>query len=112
MPLIRKLSRAAGHVAFGRVLLVAELSLIAWRHIVRLDSPERRRLAVLLGVAIRQGGRLTLLQRVELKVLLVKLEPRLMVGSAVSRVSPVPLPARLLYGPRRGRRRLVRGGAR
>lgn len=98
--------------ATGRALVVAELALIAWRHLVRLDGRERRRLAGLLGVAIRRGGRLTLRERLELRVLLVKLEPRLMVGTAVSRVSPVPLPARLLYGPRRKRRRLGLGEAR
>jgi hypothetical protein len=35
-------------------------------------------------------------------MLLARLEPRLFVGTAVKRLSPVPLPKRLLYGPRKG----------
>jgi hypothetical protein len=35
--------------------------------------------------------------------LVAKLEPRLLIGEAVERLSPVPLPQRLVYGGR-GRR--------
>ena len=37
---------------------------------------------------------------IELRILVAKFEPRLFVGSTVKRLSPVPVPKRLLYGPR------------
>jgi hypothetical protein len=41
-------------------------------------------------------------ERKEFDALVAKLEPRRFVGLAVKRLSPVPLPKRLLFGPRRG----------
>ena len=90
--MIRKLSRAAGMAAIGRVLLVGELSLIAWRHLLRLDGPASAADWPSCWRSRSGRARLTLLRQVELRLLLVKLEPRLMLGTAVSRVSPVPLP--------------------
>ena len=39
-------------------------------------------------------------EREELAALTAILEPRLFLGSAAKRLSPVPMPKRLLYGPR------------
>ena len=47
---------------------------------------------------------LTERERVELGDLVGKLEPRLLAGEAVGRLSPVWLPQRMLKGPRNKRR--------
>jgi hypothetical protein len=82
------------------VLLLAEVALVAGRHIGRLDGAQRRRL---VGLLARSRGRPSSLgagERRELAYLLARLEPRLFFATAVRRLSPVPLPKRLLYGPR------------
>jgi hypothetical protein len=57
-------------------------------------------------VALVRAGRgrpsnLRRAERQELQDLVAKLEPRLLAGEAVDRLSPVPLPQRLVYGRRR-----------
>lgn len=82
------------------MLLAAEIALIAHRHFTRLDRPQRRRLLALL---VRSRGRARTLgqaERGELALLLARLEPRLFLGTAIRRLSPVPVPKRVLYGPR------------
>lgn len=71
----------------------------------RLDGAQRRRL---LALARKSGGRpgsLSEKEREELAALLADLEPRLFLGSTLRRLSPMPLPKRLLYGPRGSRTR-------
>jgi hypothetical protein len=73
---------------------------MAGRHMARLDGAQRRRLLTLLR---KSGGRPASLsegEREELAGLLASLEPRLFIGSALRRLSPMPIPKRLLYGPR------------
>jgi hypothetical protein len=94
----------------ARLLLVGQVALMAGQHLSRIDVRERRRLATLVG---RSRGRLSSLsaaERRELAVIVAKLEPRLFMGTALRRLSPVPLPKRLLYGPRHSaaRRALAR----
>ena len=69
-------------------------------HVARLNPRERRRLVVLVRVGRGRRSRLTAAERVELEALLAKLQPRLLVGEAVNRLSPVPLPRRLVFGPK------------
>ncbi len=85
----------------ARLLLVGEIALQAGRHLAKLEPQERRRLAVLLARAARQRGTLSALERSELLLLLAKLEPRAFIGMAVRRVSPIPIPRRILEGKRR-----------
>jgi hypothetical protein len=92
------LRRASKTTPLGRGLLAAEVALIAGRHVGRLSGEERRRLVVLLGEAAGHRGHLEPADRRELACILAKLQPRLFVGTAVRRVSPVPIPARVLYG--------------
>jgi len=92
-------------VPVARLLLVGEVAVMAGRHISRLDAVERRRLASLLGAAARHPTSLGAAEREELTGLVARMEPRLFLGSAVRRVSPVPLPPRLLYGKRKSRAR-------
>lgn len=105
---LRRLSRA---VPIARLLLVAEVAMLAWRHITRLDRAERRRLLALIARTRGRPSALTGAERRELMLLVARLEPRLFLGLAVKRFSPVPVPKRLLYGRRdsRARRALASG---
>jgi hypothetical protein len=103
------IGRAAGRVPGLRrvpvmkMLAAAELALLTRDHVQRLTPPERRRLITLVRVGRGRRSRLTGSERGELEHLLGKLEARLLMGHAVDRLSPVPLPRRLVYG-RKNRR--------
>jgi len=64
---------------------------VARRHLLHLDSDERRRLTKLL----RRGRALTGPERKELRALIAKLDMRGLAGSAANQLSPLPLPRRL-----------------
>lgn len=83
-----------------KLLSAAEVALLARDHVSRLSPSERRRLLVLVRVGHGRRSRLTGAEQDELEGLLAKLQPRMLVGTAVDRLSPVPLPRRLVYGPR------------
>ncbi len=102
----RSIGRATGHIPglkrlpVAKLLVVAELTLVAHDHLARLSPPERRRLIELVRIGHGRRSRLTGSERLELEDLLIKLQPRTFVGDAVGRLSPVPLPRRILYGRR------------
>jgi hypothetical protein len=73
------------------LLAIGELALVARRHLQDLNPAERRRLATL----VRRGRRLSPAERDELRGLIAKLDLRGLAGSAVDRLSPIPLPKRL-----------------
>ena len=77
-----------------KLLAVAELALVARKHLQHLDATERRRLAEL----VRRGRGLSAAEREELRSLVLKLDVRAFAGSAVQRLSPVGLPRRLTGG--------------
>jgi hypothetical protein len=81
-------------------LLAANITTMAWTHLAKLDDAQRRRLFALLWQARGRRGALSRGERDELAALVSLLEPRLFLGSATKRLSPVPVPKRLLYGPR------------
>jgi hypothetical protein len=81
-----------------KLLAVAEIALLAHDHLVRLSPAERRRVLTLVRTGRGGRSRLTAGERSELEGLLAKLAPRELMGDAVDRLSPVPLPRRLLYG--------------
>ena len=85
-------------VPLVKLLSAAEVAVLAHDHIARLSPGERRRLVSLVRVGRGQRSRLTGAERHELEGLLVKLQPRLLVGEAIGRLSPVPLPRRLVFG--------------
>jgi len=101
----RTLRRLSHGVPIARLLVVAEIALLARRHLTRLDRAERRRLLALLARTRGRPAALTGPERRELTMLLARLEPRLFFGLAVKRISPVPVPKRLLYGRRDSRAR-------
>lgn len=84
-----------------RLLSIAEVGLIARDHVLRLTPQERRRLLRLIRVARGRPSHLSRQERDELAGLVAKLEPRLLAGEAVKRLSPIPLPRRLVRGPRK-----------
>jgi hypothetical protein len=95
-----------GAKRFGRgipvveLLLAAEVAMLARRHVRRLTAVQRRRLVALVRKAKGRPSVLGAGERDELADLVARLEPRLFAGTAVRRLSPLPLPKRLLYGPR------------
>ena len=98
------LTRLAPGLPLGALLLTADVALLAGRHVSKLERHQRRELLALLRKARGRPGSLDEDERRELFALLAILEPRLFVGAAVGRISPMPLPKRLLYGPRRNSR--------
>jgi hypothetical protein len=96
-PWVKRLSRG---VPVARLLLIAEVAFLAPRHLSKLGPAQRRRLFTLLVRARGRPRSLTGAERREFGYLVARLEPRLLLGTAVRRVSPVPVPKRLLYGRR------------
>jgi hypothetical protein len=96
-PWVKRLSRG---VPVARLLLIAEVTILAQRHLSKLDRAQRRRLFALLVRARGRPRSLTAAERREFGYLVARLEPRLLLGTALKRVSPVPVPKRLLYGRR------------
>lgn len=101
VPFKRSLAkRIGGTIPLAPLLLAGEMTMIAGRHIAKLDGTQRRRLIALLGQARGRPSSLTEEERREVLALLAVLEPRLFLGSAVRTISPLPVPKRILYGPR------------
>ena len=82
------------------LLSAAEVAVLAHDHYQRLAPAERRRLVTLVRVGRGRRSRLTADEAAELEALLAKLQPRRLVGDAALKLSPVPLPRRLVYGRR------------
>jgi hypothetical protein len=83
--------RAARYLPWMRFLAVAEVAVLAGRHVRQLDPQERRRMVEL----IRTGRNATPAQRAELRALVDKIDLRGLAGGAAATLSPVPLPRRL-----------------
>jgi hypothetical protein len=92
--------RLARGVPIVGLLSAAEIANLARRHWSKLAPAERRRLLSLVAKARRGAGAISEREREELGRLVAKLEPRVFLGSAAERLSPVPVPKRLLYGRR------------
>lgn len=74
-----------------KVLAIAELALLARRHVQLLGPDDRRRFASL----VKRGRSLDEAEKAELRALTARVEPRAFAGSVVDQLSPVPLPKRL-----------------
>lgn len=102
----RSIAKVVEHVPGVRripvvaLLSAAEVAVIAKKHYQRLSPDERRRLVQLIKLGRGRRDRLTARERDELERLVAKLEPRRLLGDAAGRLSPVPIPRRLLYGRR------------
>jgi hypothetical protein len=106
---VKRLTRGVPVIA---LLSAFEVARLAGAHLKRLDAGDRRRLFALVAAARRGPRALSEGERSELAALVAKLEPRAFFGSAAARLSPVPVPKRLLYGPRDSRAREVASGKR
>jgi hypothetical protein len=84
-----------------KLLAAAEIALLAHDHVIRLNRQERHRLFELVRIGRGRRRNLSDAEREELTVLIAKMEPRLLAGHAVERLSPLPLPRRLVYGRRK-----------
>jgi hypothetical protein len=94
MPLVKRLP-------VFKLLAIAEVALLAREHYTRLTPPERRRLIELMRTAKGRTRNLQAAERQELAALVAKIEPRLFAGMVADKLSPVPLPRRLVQGPAR-----------
>ena len=83
--------RAARYVPWLRFLAVAEVAVLAGRHIRHLDPAERRRMVEL----VRRGRDASPAEREELRALVAKIDLRGLAGGAAATFSPIPLPRRL-----------------
>jgi hypothetical protein len=86
-----------------KLLVAGEVLLLAREHVRGLAPSERHRLIELVRLGRGRPSRLSESERQELAALIAKLEPRLLAGEAVDKLSPVPLPQRLVYGSARQR---------
>jgi hypothetical protein len=83
-----------------RLLALGEVLVLAKTHLDRLEPQERRRLVVLLREGRGRSARLTARERAELEELIARAAPREFFGEAAQKLSPVPLPQRVLRGRR------------
>ncbi|HEY2635975.1 MAG TPA: hypothetical protein VGI54_01190 [Solirubrobacteraceae bacterium] len=88
-----------------RLLALGEIALLARNHVGKLTPAERRRLVELVRHGHGRPRNLSQDERNELSRLLAKAEPRHFAGLAAAKLSPVPLPRRVVEGPRRSRKR-------
>jgi hypothetical protein len=100
-PLLRYTAARAGRripylrrLPIARLIVLGELVLLAKAHIELLSPAERRRLVVLLREARGRPSRLSPARRAELEQLIDKAQPRVLLGEAARRISPLPLGSR------------------
>jgi hypothetical protein len=84
-----------------KLLAIGEIALLARTHATKLSAEERRRLLELVRQGRGRPSKLSADERDELARLVSKAEPRLFAGSVADKLSPVPLPRRLVHGPRK-----------
>ena len=90
MGLVSTVSRGAGKWSlWGRIMLVAEVALIAKRHLDKLGPGETAELRDLLVKSKGRPGNLTSRERTRIKELVTKLEPGAFAKSAAA--TSVPL---------------------
>jgi hypothetical protein len=87
-----------------KVLAIGEIALLARTHASKLSPDERRRLLTLVRKGRGRTRTLAAEEREELAELVAKAEPRRFAGLVADKLSPVPLPRRLVNGPTRPRR--------
>jgi hypothetical protein len=86
-----------------KLLAAGEVLLLAREHVRELTPSERSRLIALVRLGRGRPSKLSEPERQELAALIAKLEPRLLAGEAVNKLSPLPLPQRLVWGSSRQR---------
>ena len=84
-----------------KLISIGEIALLARTHATKLTAAERRRLLELVRKGRGRPSKLAPDERDELGDLVAKAEPRLFAGAVADKLSPVPLPRRLVHGPRK-----------
>jgi hypothetical protein len=97
---IRRMTRV---VPLARLLAAAQVLMLAREHWYRLEPDERRRVIGLMRDAHGRPRNLSQGDQFELARLIAKANPRLFTGLVAQKFSPVPLPRRVVHGPRRQR---------
>jgi hypothetical protein len=76
-------------IPVARLVILAEIAIIAGQHIGRLTPAERRRIVQLLARVRGRPSRLTQRERAELSRLVAKAEPKLFAKSVAKKFSPL-----------------------
>jgi hypothetical protein len=84
-----------------KLLATAEIVLLARNHVTKLDHEERHRFLELVRIGRGRTRNLTPTEHRELSALVAKAEPRLFLGEVADKLSPVPIPGRVVRGKRR-----------
>ncbi|MGI8410981.1 MAG: hypothetical protein ACR2LV_00425 [Solirubrobacteraceae bacterium] len=84
-----------------KLLAIGEVALLARDHIEKLTPRERRRLVELVRSGRGRPRNLSPAERDELSALVAAAQPRLFLGAAAEKLSPVPLPQRFIRGSRK-----------
>jgi hypothetical protein len=96
-----KLLKTTKLLPLARLLTAAEILMLARKHWIRLEPDERRRLMALVARGHGRRRNLSPVDQAEMARLVAKADPRLFMGLLAQRFSPVPLPGRVVRGPRR-----------
>jgi hypothetical protein len=88
----------------AKLLAMGEVVTLARQHLANLEPSERRRFLALMRHAHGRPRNLSPAERDELATLIAKANPRLFLGLVADKFSPVPLPRRMVQGPKRRRR--------
>jgi hypothetical protein len=96
-----KLVATAKFIPLARLLAAARILMLARQHWHKLEPAERRRMMLLVRQTHGRPRNLSSGERLELARLIAKADPRLFAGLVAQRFSPVPLPGRVVRGPRR-----------
>ncbi len=96
-----KLVATAKLIPLARLLAAARIVMLARQHWHKLEPSERRRMMSLVRQTHGRPRNLTTGEKLELARLIAKADPRLFAGLVAQRVSPVPLPGRVVRGRRR-----------
>jgi hypothetical protein len=81
-----------------KLLAIAEVAVLARDHVSLLEPAERRRLLELVRKGRGRSRNLSADEREELAALVAKAEPRRFAGLAADKLSPIPLPRRIVEG--------------
>jgi hypothetical protein len=82
-----------------KLLAIGEIAILVRDHAAMLEPDERRRLVALVRKGRGRARNLSADERQELAELVAKAEPRRFAGLVADKLSPVPLPRRLVQGP-------------
>ena len=82
IPVVRK-------IPLARLVIIAEVAILAGQHLGRLTPAERRRLITLVRRGRGRPSRLTQRDREELSRLVAKVEPKLFAKNVARKFSPI-----------------------